>query len=117
MDTDLTLSIAGADTGWHMGELVRWLRAEPELRGKVTAADAVPNPGDMGSLVELATIAVGSGGVLSVLATSLKTWLAQPRHSDIHIEVRNVRGQSVIVDAERVADVAALLKVVFDTDG
>ncbi|MFI6958500.1 hypothetical protein ACIBJI_34155 [Nocardia sp. NPDC050408] len=117
MDTELTLSIIGADPGWHMGELVRWLRAEPELRGKITVTDAVPNPGDMGSLVELATVAVGGGGVLSVLATSLKTWFAQPRHSDIHIEVRNLSGRSVIVDAERVPDVAALLQAVLDADG
>lgn len=114
MDTEITLSVVGADSARQTAELVGWLRREPELRGRVAAIDAVPNPGEMGSLVELATVAVGSGGVLSVLATSLKAWFAQPRHSDIHIEIRSPGGKSVTVDAQRVPDVAGLLQTVID---
>ncbi|WP_372460226.1 effector-associated constant component EACC1 [Nocardia coffeae] len=117
MGTELTLSATGAD-GTHLTrELIGWLRREPELRGTVTPLDVVPTLGEMGSLVGLATVAVGSGGVLSVLATSLRAWFAQPRRSDVRIEIRSPDGKSVIVDAERVRDVSAILQSVVDLTG
>ena len=37
-------------------------------------------------------IAVGSGGALTALATSLRGWLTQPRRSDVRIRVTGEAG-------------------------
>jgi hypothetical protein len=47
-------------------------------------------------------VAVGSGGALSVLAASLKAWLAQPRRSDVRIRVQRDGGETVEIDASRI---------------
>jgi hypothetical protein len=69
----------------------------------------------MGTVVDLVTVAVGGGGALSVLVSSLRTWLAQPRRSDIRVEMRLPDGRVVVVDAHRVGDVEALLRAVLDS--
>lgn len=63
----------------------------------------------MGALADALAVAVGSGGVLTVLTASLRAYLSQPRKSDVRILVR-AEGRSVTVEAERVNDVEALLR-------
>jgi hypothetical protein len=46
-------------------------------------------------------VAVGSGGAATVLATSLKTWLAHPRRSDVRIRIEGADGREVVIDAKR----------------
>ncbi|WP_046722558.1 effector-associated constant component EACC1 [Streptomyces xiamenensis] len=93
-------------------DLSDWLRAEPELRGMVALSTAVPSPGELGGLSDALVIAVSSGGALTVLAASLRAFLAQPRRSDIRIVVHGPEGHRVEVDAKRVGDVEALLREV-----
>ncbi|WP_373282819.1 effector-associated constant component EACC1 [Nocardia asiatica] len=116
MDNQLTLSTTGGEQSEHVEALLRWLSREPELRGRCKAVGHAPSPGEMGSWVDFATVAVGGGGALSVLAMSLKTWFAQPRRSDVEIEIRSPDGRSVTVNAKRVNDVPALLQSVLDVD-
>jgi hypothetical protein len=66
----------------------------------------------MGSVPDLVTVLVGSGGAVSVLIGSLRTWLAQPRRSDIRVKMHLPDGKTVDVDARRVGDVEALLRAV-----
>ncbi|MEV0104868.1 hypothetical protein AB0H42_00795 [Nocardia sp. NPDC050799] len=113
MRNELRLSVA-ADDGEQVESLLRWLGQEPELRGLVDAVVRTPEKGEMGSWVDVATVTVGGGGVLSVLAVSLKTWLAQPRRSDVEITVKGSAGRSITVNAKRVDDVSALLQSVLD---
>jgi hypothetical protein len=94
--------------------LLRWLRREPELRGRVGITSRPPRAGEMGSVPELLTVAVGSGGAVSVLAASLRAWLAQPRRSDVKITLRGPGKRVVEVDARRVADVETLLRAVLE---
>jgi hypothetical protein len=62
----------------------------------------MPGEGELGALADVLVVAVGSGGALSVLATSLKAWLAQPRGSDVVIRVQRDGGQTVEIDANRI---------------
>jgi hypothetical protein len=58
----------------------------------------------MGAAAEALVVAVGSGGALSVLLSSLKAWLAQPKRSDIRIEIRTPDGRTLLVDAKRLSN-------------
>ena len=104
------LSVQGGDPVEGAAELADWLRHEPELRGLVAPDSAVPGAGELGSPADVLVVAVGSGGALTALATSLRAFLAQPRRSDLRIVVRAPDGRSVEVDAKRVDDVAGLLR-------
>lgn len=113
-DTDVIVAVSGGDGIAGTESLIAWLRQEPELRGRIQAVTSEPGDGEMGSVVDVATVAVGAGGAVSMLAMSLKTWLAQPRRSDVSIEIRHPDGRSVVIDAKRVDDVDALLHTVLD---
>jgi hypothetical protein len=106
------LSVEGDEPVRWLEELSDWLRQEPELRGLVSPGDAVPAPGELGARADVRMVAVGSGGTLSVLATSLKAFLAQPRRSDVRIVVTAPGGRRTELDAKRVdhVDVGQLLR-------
>lgn len=72
----------------------------------------VPVAGELGAAVEVLVAAVGSGGAVSVLAASLKAFLAQPRRSDVTIVLTAADGRRVEIDAKRVRDVEALVREV-----
>lgn len=110
---EILLSVDGDDSGAGLEYLDGWLRSDPDLRGRVVRKDKAPVPGQMGALADMLSVAVGAGGTLSVLASSLKTYFAQPRRSDVRIRMRTPKGAVVEVDAERVRDVESLLRDVF----
>jgi hypothetical protein len=110
---DVALSVAGEDPDGCMADLVDWLRHEPDFRGRLTPTAGGPRPGELGVVTDLLSVAVGSGGALSVLAVSLKAFLVQPRRSDLRITIRGADGRSVEIDAKRVGDVDALLEATF----
>lgn len=111
--TKVRLSIAGVDQVTGLEALAGWLREEPELRGGLTLA-AAPRPGELGGLADVLIAAVGGGGAVSVLFTSLQTYLAQPRHSDVRITVEVPDGRKVELDAKRVRDAEALVRSVLE---
>jgi hypothetical protein len=94
----------------ELSELSGWLGQESALRGLISPAPAVPAPGELGALADALVVAVGGGGAISVLAASLKAFLARPRRSDVRIVVSTPDGRRVEVDAKRVDDVEALLR-------
>jgi hypothetical protein len=107
---EVRLSIEGEDPVRGLEELSDWLRQESDLRGLIRSADTRLRPGELGALPDALIAAVGSGGVLSVLAASLKVYLAQPRRSDIRIKVATPDGLTVELEAQRVDDVEPLLR-------
>ena len=64
---------------------------------------ARPRDGEMGVLGDALLVSAGSGGVLSVLALSLTTWLSQPRGHAVRIRVEGRGGRFVEIDADRIA--------------
>jgi hypothetical protein len=57
----------------------------------------------MGALTDVLVVAAGSGGTLTVLAHSLRAWFAQPKRSDVRIQVKTPDGREITVNAERVS--------------
>lgn len=104
----------GAEPAEELAELADWLAQDDELRGVVTPAPLVPVAGELGASTDVLVAAVGSGGAVSVLAASLKGFLAQPRRSDVTIVVTGADGRRVAIDAKRVRDldVEALVRQV-----
>lgn len=110
----MSLSLDGVDAVEGLAELHRWLRREPEFRGCIDAMARSAGPDELGTLPDVLSVAVGSSGLLTVLAASLKVFLSQPRRSDVRITIKAADGRSVDIDAKRVTDVEALLRNAFD---
>ncbi|WP_406206024.1 hypothetical protein OH807_31995 [Kitasatospora sp. NBC_01560] len=117
---NVQISVTGERTATEAESLADWLRGEPGLTG-VTLTGAAPARGELGSVLDLVTVAVGAGGAVSVLAASLRTWFAQPKRSDIRLKVRRPDGETVELDAKRVRgkdlkELEAVLRQVLDRD-
>jgi hypothetical protein len=104
------LSVDGFDPIEGLEELSGWLAHEPELRVLVSIIGGIPSPVELGVAASALEIAVGSGGTITVLAASLKAFLAQPRRSDVRIILRTSGGDDIEIDAKRVDDVEALVR-------
>lgn len=113
---DIRLSVVGTDRVGKLAELASWLSQEPDLRGHVRHAAAVPAAGELGAVADSLVAALGAGGAVSALAASLRGFLAQPRRSDVRIIVVEVEGRRVELDAKRVDDVDGLLRRVLGQD-
>lgn len=99
---EIRISLVNGDRAVGLESLGDWLRGEPELAGRVGVAGTKPRAGELGALGDALVVAVGSGGTLSVLAMSLKSWLSQPRRSDVRIRVEGETGRVVEISADRV---------------
>jgi hypothetical protein len=108
----IDLSVQGGEPTEELAELADWLAQDDELRGLVKPAPVVPVAGELGASADVLVAAVGSGGAVSVLAASLKAFLAQPRRSDVTIVLTAADGRRVEIDAKRVRDVEALVRQV-----
>jgi hypothetical protein len=69
----------------------------------------------MGSVVDLLAVAVGGGGAVTVLASSLSQWLAS-RRSGVTVSVSSPRGRTVVLTASNVADPVELIREVLAED-
>lgn len=96
----------------ELGQLWDWLRHERELTGRVTLIPQAPGPTDLGGIVDVLTVALGSGGAAAVLAQSLSVWL-KTRRSDVSVTVTTDKG-TVTVKATDLAhsDVLPILRQV-----
>jgi len=111
---DLSLSLEGVESVDGLAGLYDWLRQEPEFRGRVEGTTRPLSPNELGTLPDVLTVALGSGGAVTALAASLKVFLSQPRRSDVRITIKASDGRSVEIDAKRVNDVEALMRSAFD---
>ncbi|MCY1649418.1 hypothetical protein AB0K64_32545 [Streptomyces sp. NPDC053741] len=108
---ELQLWAEGADPLEELEDLNDWLSQEPELRGRVKPAPAIPSEGELGGLPEVLIAALGGGGVASALATSLGAYLSQPRRRSVRIRMKGPHGQEVEVDAQNASDAERLLQI------
>lgn len=109
MDAQISMTHGSAD---QMAALGQWLNQEDELRGRVHTARAPIGETELGSVTELLTVALSSGGAGTVLATSLKTWLLT-RKTTAKITVR-CAGRTVSVDLQTVDEVAPMLEQILN---
>lgn len=73
------LSLLGDDDGRASASLSDWLRREEGPRGRIRLVRQEPRKDEMGTALDLLSVAVGNGELLTVLAGSLRVWLKQPR--------------------------------------
>jgi hypothetical protein len=67
----------GAD---ELDSLYFWLIAEPDLRGRVTLKPAPPGSGHMGFFTDSLGIAISPDNAVSLLVSSLVSWMANRRN-------------------------------------
>jgi hypothetical protein len=109
-NTELRLSIAGEGAEQHLRALFGWLGSEDELRGQLELRNRPIVPGQMGGVLDVLVVALGSGGAGTVLARSLSTWLTQTR-ADVTVTVTTTaEGQEVKVDTRRARDAEAVIR-------
>ncbi|MFG1617918.1 hypothetical protein ACGFI3_34640 [Nonomuraea wenchangensis] len=101
MDARITI-LKQDDQHSHLELLSDWLSYEPELHGRVRKSAPPPGVNELGGVVDAIAVVLGSG-TASALALALKTWLAQPRKSDITIRVE-AGDRSIEIDAKRITE-------------
>lgn len=101
---DVQIVVADAADAGALEGLDEWLRGEPSLRGHVRLIRTPPAEGQMGALAEALTVAVSTGGAITVLASALRTWIEQPRHSAVQLRIRiHADGaREIDLDADRI---------------
>ncbi|MBO3748166.1 hypothetical protein J5X84_18995 [Streptosporangiaceae bacterium NEAU-GS5] len=113
---NVRISVLASDEAASLESLADWLSGEPDLAGRFRLTGPDIRPGELGSMTDALVVAVGSGGVVSALASSLKAWLTH-RKSDIRVRVEGPDGRKAIVEVDRgtVQDVETLIRAVLDS--
>jgi hypothetical protein len=78
------MQIAIAVPGEDLFAMRAWLELDPALTGAVRLGDTEIEPGAMGDLGEVLVVVMGAGGMATVLANNLTSWLAT-RKSEVTI--------------------------------
>jgi Effector Associated Constant Component 1 len=108
---DVTIQVAQGDAD-DVVSLTTWLSAERELRGAVHPVRRPVGDTDLGSLAEIVSVALGSGGAGSVLASSLITWLrTRPTSAKLLVKVGE---RSVKLEIRTLEEVRPLLEQILN---
>jgi hypothetical protein len=99
---EVWLSVAENGNVSDLESLHDWLQQDSAFSGRVSFRAPQPSPTELGTLVDVLTVAVGTGGAVSILASSIKAWLTLPRRSDIRIRIHSQDGTEVDFSADRV---------------
>lgn len=112
---DVQIRITDRDEVTKYNELTAWLNGNRDFRGRVTRVTGPTSDGQLGGIVDMIAVTLGSGGAGVMLAQSLAIWLRNQR-ADITITV--TRGKKKItVSVQRVSDpLSLLLNVLGGTD-
>lgn len=92
-----------------LASLAAWLADNETLRGHFWPEQRPPEPGHLGAVVDVLTVALGSGGVGVALVQSLCTWL-RTRRPEATISLQGADGQSLRIDFQRARDPEALIR-------
>lgn len=109
----MDVQIRAADShGRELAALGEWLQDEREFRGYIRTVYGQTSETELGPVVEILVVALGSGGAGTVLVSSLKTWMIT-RRTTAKITVE-VEGRSVTLDIETADDVTPLLNEILN---
>ena len=100
------LRLAGTDEPAETRELEAFLTSDPELRSRVTARVAAPEPGSMGSVTDVLVVALGQGGIATALASVLISWIRRQR-SKISVHARCSCGKEITVSVDHIRNLTA----------
>ena len=74
-------------------ELKDWLDDVPELRGRSAVEVGTTPVGHQGAVSDVLVVALGGGGVVTVLAGVLKSWIAARQPSRMTVVVRDGKNE------------------------
>ncbi|MBB1254473.1 effector-associated constant component EACC1 [Streptomyces alkaliterrae] len=100
----MRVAITAWDDGGRAGtdDLRGWLGKQRELRGRVQrGAGEPPAPGTMGTATEVVTVLLEPGGVVTVLAAAVVTWMHN-RSGRQTVTITRSDGTEVTVTSDRV---------------
>ncbi|MFG3025424.1 hypothetical protein ACGFZQ_44205 [Streptomyces sp. NPDC048254] len=111
----MLVEVVGDDDG-AVEDLFKWLNLQDPLRGRVESVSSPAGPGQMagGGLTEVLAVALGAGGVGTVLAQALVVWCRQPRGSKVRIRLTGSDGRRVEIDGDRIRDADTIIKAIVD---
>jgi hypothetical protein len=99
---DVTVRVAGRDAAVEeLRSLFTWLAGEEEFRGWVRLVEAVPEPGTLGGWPEAVVVELSQGGVVTILASAVITWIRY-RTSKVTCAMTRPDGTSVELAADRI---------------
>ncbi len=102
MDVVIAVQDGSERTDGGAAPLGTWLAREPQLRGRIRRrATGEPAAGTMGAATDLLTVVLEPGGVATVLAAALVTWV-QRRTGNQTVTVTRPDGTTIAVAAEHV---------------
>ncbi|GAA2924626.1 hypothetical protein ACFPN0_28900 [Kitasatospora cinereorecta] len=105
----MKIAITARDDGGRVGtdDLRGWLGKQRELRGRVQrGAGDPPAPGTMGTATEFVTVLLEPGGIGTVLAAAVVTWV-QNRSGSQTVTITRPDGTEVTVTSDRVKGLSA----------
>ena len=76
---ELEIRVVGQGGQADLAALNQWLASQRGLTGRVRLRQNTPGEQELGRAFELLTVALGSGGTMSVLAGALSAWLSSGR--------------------------------------
>jgi len=99
----------------ELHSLYAWLQRDEEFRGQVKAVAAPAEPGDMGGVTEILTVALGGGGTAAVLVGTLSAWISA-RRTKISVDITvGDTTRRIEIDAANAAAAAQLFHIALDT--
>lgn len=117
-DDDVRLTLDSAQPVDDLLKLADWLRLERALQGRVRVIATPPSDGELGPAVDLVTVALGSGGVGTVLASSITSWLLSRRKA-VKIRLTVTRSDRTLeIETDNADEAEALVRrFIDDRDG
>ena len=101
---ELAIATGGFEAAY---ELKDWLDDVAELRGRSAVEVGATPVGQQGAVSDVLVVALGSGGVVTVLAGVLTRWIAARKPSRMTVVVRDGK-KEVRVEADQTAQSAEL---------
>jgi hypothetical protein len=112
---DILITAVESDGTDREHDLYTWLLADTDLRPWVRRERQSAVQGKLGPVLGVLTVAVGSGGVLSVLAGALGAWLTQVRNQKVSIRLQEGKDQVRTIQLEarnvKTSDIERMLNV------
>ncbi|WP_143169103.1 effector-associated constant component EACC1 [Streptomyces sp. NBRC 110465] len=114
MNVNVELRLQSSKTIDDLIGMSEWLRDERRLQGRVRQVRSSPEPGQLGGAFEVVSVALGSGGIATVLASTVATWL-QSRRSDPKLRITITRAERTLeIEASSADEAEDLIKRFMD---
>jgi hypothetical protein len=108
MQVEIRTAVDGEPSESELRILREWLLDASPRPGRIEYVQRPPQPGTMGAVADVLTVAFAAGGPVSVLAGSLAVWLRN-RHQSVRLDLTRADGQRLEIDA-RVNDPESVIK-------